>query len=91
MLPNPYCCPACSTFMRAKTNGVTVCITFENDRPYEIYMADLWACPACGHEMLAGFGDNPLSTHLDDHFLRRARAAHYTINGKLRALHDADG
>lgn len=41
----------CGEWMRVKKNGVTV-------RPkgyYGYFKADLWYCPKCGTEILAGF------------------------------------
>lgn len=31
--------------------------------PYKVWVADLWACPGCGHEVLSGFGSGPVSEH----------------------------
>ena len=35
----------------------------ENWKPYKIWAGDLWECPECGHETIAGVGWNPVSEH----------------------------
>lgn len=32
-------------------------------QPYKLWVADLWQCPDCGHELVTGWGVNPLSEH----------------------------
>ena len=36
--------------------------------PCKIWMADTWKCPACGIEVVAGFGEKPISEHFQDNF-----------------------
>jgi wobble nucleotide-excising tRNase len=31
-------------------------------------MADTWKCPACGTEVVAGFGERCIAEHFDDDF-----------------------
>jgi len=34
----------------------------------EVWYADLWRCPKCDHETVAGFGNGPLKEHFEDGF-----------------------
>lgn len=49
-------CPGCRKMFRPKKNGVYVLFMSENGHPTEIVHADLWSCPECGNEVIAGFG-----------------------------------
>jgi hypothetical protein len=53
----------CGRFMRPKKNSVTVEELMEDGRPYKLWDADLWACPECGVEIIAGFGQGPIAEH----------------------------
>ena len=37
-------------------------------RPYKIWMSDGWKCPVCGHVIMAGFGNGPISEHHQESF-----------------------
>ena len=58
----PYLC-GCGRFLRVKQNSVTVEEVTEDGQPYKLWSADLWACPACGVEIIAGFARAPLADH----------------------------
>jgi len=30
---------------------------------YKLWVGDRWTCPGCGHELLSGFGREPVSEH----------------------------
>lgn len=32
-------------------------------QPYKLWRADLWKCPDCGHEIVSGFANSPMSEH----------------------------
>jgi hypothetical protein len=53
----------CGRFMRVKKNSVTVEELMEDQRPYKLWDADLWECPECGVEVIAGFGQGPIAEH----------------------------
>jgi hypothetical protein len=36
--------------------------------PYKIWMYDGWKCPKCGHVIMAGHGDGPISEHFEPDF-----------------------
>jgi hypothetical protein len=57
-----YLC-GCGRFMRPKKNSVTVEELTEDGAPYKLWDADLWECPECGVEIIAGFGQGPIAEH----------------------------
>ncbi len=60
--------------MVVKRNSVTVEERLENQAPYKLWDADLWACPECGHEIITGFGRGPLAEHFQSTYAdQRAR------------------
>lgn len=66
----------CKAQMRCKKNEVRV-IEVASFGPAAIWSADLWACPACGDEMIAGFAMHPVIEHYEEGFekaLERAKA-----------------
>jgi len=44
-------CAKCNRAMRPKKNGVSF-TEMAQDRPYKLWMADLWECQDCGAQML---------------------------------------
>lgn len=72
-----YACAKCQKAMKCKLNSVNV-IETANFGPAAVWRADIWECPICGHEVLAGFGPRPVAEHYEDGFdeaLRLARAS----------------
>lgn len=57
-----YLC-GCGRFMRVKRNSVTVEELLEDGSPYKLWNADLFECPECGVEVIAGFGRAPIAEH----------------------------
>lgn len=37
--------------------------------PYKLWMANLFKCPKCGHEVIHGFGLSPMSEHYQPDYL----------------------
>ena len=60
-------CTKCEIELYPKKNEVYV---VENAQfgPYKIWSADLWACPSCKFEIVAGFGQNPIAERYQEHF-----------------------
>ena len=56
-------CTKCEIELRPKKNEVFV---VENN--VYIWSADLWACPSCKVEIVAGFGQNPIAESYQEHF-----------------------
>jgi len=46
----------------------------ENWVPYKLWHADLWICPCCGHELIAGSGQMPMAEHYQDRFIKEVEA-----------------
>ena len=62
-------CVNCSTEFKIEKNGVYVVEMFNNPpQPYKIWSADLWKCPKCKQEIIAGFGMQALAEHFQEHF-----------------------
>jgi len=79
-------CAPCKTKLRPRKNEIIVEETFEDGRPYRVWAADLWECPDCGHQLILGYGKEPLAEHFEDNFeTEHARVTH-TLNGKVKAL-----
>jgi hypothetical protein len=57
-----YLC-GCGRLMQCKQNSVTVEEVMEDGSPYKLWEADLWECPDCGVELIAGFGQSPIAEH----------------------------
>lgn len=58
---------ASATEMRPRKNGVYV-IEMADFGPYKVWLADLWECPKCGHQTIAGFGIEALAEHYEAKF-----------------------
>lgn len=61
-------CRKCECEFKPELNGVGVIETMNNSEaePYKIWKADLWKCPGCGIEVVAGFsgqGISPIAQH----------------------------
>ena len=55
-------CRACQIEMHPEHNGVGV-LDMSDYGPDDLWEADLWKCPKCGHEIVSGFGSSPISSH----------------------------
>lgn len=80
------CCVNCQTYLAPRKNSVFVLETMEDLRPYKVWQADLFECPDCGHQIVAGFGQGPLSEHYKPDFGRYLKMVDITINGCPRRL-----
>lgn len=59
-------CIKCELQLKPETNGVVVSELFMDDtQVYKVWEADLWKCPGCGMEVIAGFADNPIAEHFE--------------------------
>jgi hypothetical protein len=56
--------------MRIKQNGVAVEEQTEVGEPYKLWDADKYRCPECGHEVISGFGREPLAVHYQPRYQR---------------------
>ena len=53
----------CGRFMQVKKNSVTVEELLDDGCPYKLWDADLFICPECEVEIIAGFAREPLVEH----------------------------
>ena len=84
-----YICVDCKTMLRPRKNNVCVLTTTDlekPDTPYQLWQADLWECPDCGHQVLLGFGKEAWAVHYEDDFAEHIKHADFTINTKCKAL-----
>lgn len=61
-------CVNCETELKPEVNGVVVVETMLVREPYKLWRADLWKCPGCGFEVVAGFGNRPTAEHFEEGF-----------------------
>jgi hypothetical protein len=61
-MPQLICVP-CARFLKPKKVGVLAEELTTDQQPYKIWLADLYACPECGVEIVTGFGAHPISEH----------------------------
>lgn len=57
-------CVTCGKELKCKKNEVIV-EELAGKRSYRIWEADLWKCPKCGTEIIAGFGLEPIAEHFE--------------------------
>lgn len=91
-MPGPVCV-GCRRFYRARRNGVRVLEQMpEHARaepgvgaeaswvPYRVWLADLYRCEGCGHEIIVGFGHAPIGEHYRPDFAAQLAAVSHTVN-----------
>ena len=77
----------CGTQMQVRRNEVRVLETLYDGTPDRLWHADLYECPACGEQMVAGFGTKPVSERGDLYFAADVdRGVDVTVSGRLLAL-----
>ena len=64
-------CVKCECELRPETCGVGTLDMFNpsdkpEPQPYQMWDSDLYKCPKCGYEIMAGFGDNPIAHHWEE-------------------------
>jgi hypothetical protein len=68
-------CASCNRAMRPKKNGVPF-VEMADDRPYKLWMADLWECQDCKATVLhVGEAQQPIAQHFEVDF--KAKINHY--------------
>lgn len=64
-------CANCNRQMRPKKNG-TAFVEMAEDRPYKLWMADLWECQDCGAQVLHTNNlQHPLAEHYQPDFAEK--------------------
>ena len=77
-------CVKCEVDMRPEMNGVGL-LDMADYGPVKVWDADLWKCPKCGIEVVAGFGSNAIVHHFEDTFQWRLDS--YENNARLIRSH----
>lgn len=86
-----YICTKCEIRMRPEKNDVHV-EEYAGNGPYKIWSADLWKCPSCGIEIIAGFGFNPLVEHFQEKlYADFKKGVTHRILEKPEAVHKTAG
>jgi hypothetical protein len=88
-MPKPVCVQ-CQTFYRPDKNGVWILeqkpikpgakpglLEPELWIPYKAWQADRWKCNGCGHQLITGFGLNPM---WQDFHSKEPPKTSYTVN-----------
>lgn len=65
-------CVACEVEMKPKQNGV-VLVEAATFGFLSLHMADVWHCPACGHEAIIGVADDALFGHWEGGIVEEIR------------------
>lgn len=86
-------CVKCQRFYRVKKNGYRFVEgmpkedgalpgTQEPERwqPYKLWSSDLWECQGCGHQLLSGFGREPIAEHYQKEFAAQADGVELQVN-----------
>ena len=60
-------CVECEVELKPEENGALI-IENASFGPYKVWYADVWSCPKCQHETVAGFGNNPIAEHYHEGF-----------------------
>ena len=64
-------CAKCNRAMRPKKNGVSF-VEMAQDRPYKLWMADLWECQDCGAQVLyTDSRQKPVGEHFEPEFEKK--------------------
>jgi acetone carboxylase gamma subunit len=82
-------CPSCQLQMRPKDTGVAV-ETMADFGSYQVHMADLYVCPDCEHEVLAGFGAHPIAEHFQPDYVRQTQDVPYRFWSTKREKFQAE-
>lgn len=81
-----YACVGCKTYFRPRKNDIRVLETYGDDKPYKVWCADLWECPDCGTQLIAGYGSSAISVKHESDFQFFLNQVTHTIIGCPRAL-----
>lgn len=66
-------CGNCEIELKPETNGVLVIETMNGMKPYKLWRSDLWKCPSCATEIVAGFAMEPIAEHFEKGFEQTMR------------------
>ncbi len=83
-----YACVPCQTYLRPRKNEIVVLETDDRHKPYKIWLADLWECPDCSHQVILGYGLHAISEHYMIGFDQYLKQVTHTILGCPKGLPD---
>lgn len=91
-MPKPVCLN-CARFYRPHRNGIAITEMMPKGidrqpgladptgwKPYKVWQADLWQCQGCGHLLVTGFGNSPISEHYMPDFAKENERSIGVIN-----------
>lgn len=62
-------CIECEVEYQQIKSGNPIIEMFSNpQKPYKIWSADRWECPKCNHQIISGFGYEPITEHFNNDF-----------------------
>lgn len=72
----PICAP-CKLFFQPEKNGYVFEEGFGDgtNRPYKLWVGDLWKCKGCGTTIVVGTPECPIAHHHEEHYDEVRRAA----------------
>lgn len=79
-------CAKCEMFFYPKKCGTAFVENFADQKPYKLWMGDLWECNGCGSQVISGVGQRPIAEHYEDDFADQVRSyeAKLSINSDGR-------
>jgi hypothetical protein len=72
--------------LRPRKNDIYVLTERGDGLPYQVWNADLWECPDCGHQVILGYGQSHCSEHYETDFKTWLSMVTHTIKGQLKGL-----
>ena len=81
-----YACVPCQTYLRPRKNDIYVLTERGDGLPYQVWNADLWECPDCGHQVILGYGVSHCSEHYEKDFSTWLGMVTHRIVGQLKGL-----
>ncbi len=67
-MPKVICVKDEVEYQIEKSGGYVIEYFGNPPKPYKVWMSDGWKCPECGHVIMAGFGNGPISQHFEPSF-----------------------
>lgn len=71
-------CGKCRLEMFVSLNGVNVLFN-AGFGPYEVHQGDLWCCRGCDAQIVNGWGNGALASHIDEDFQQLADTCTYVV------------
>ena len=72
-MPKPICVNCESEYVSEKNNVIAE--ELAGFGSYQLWFADLWKCPKCGHLLITGFGAHPWAEHWQNDYKAKLEVA----------------